>query len=172
MYSQIAIVIVCLIGISWATNLVAPLPAENRFWLHQFPQVAAVHQLGSSITAPVFGPIISSVRGQVAVLQDPTRYDSFLIRIPSLLKLSPGSHVPGVARVPTVVHVPAAVPVAGAAVWIAAPASKTPNWPQTSPELVGDDTRDIKYSWYIHCSLYDLRSINNDRKHRTWLLLI
>lgn len=136
MYQQVAIVVACLIGLSQASYLAAPLPlAAPVLAAPSFTTSAHVgnvqsvarsytnvpqtrftrtdwNQPGSLITAPVFSPIISPVLGQVAV-PGPTRYESFLVARPPLVE-NIVSHVPGVAHVPTVAHVPAALPIAAA----------------------------------------------------------
>lgn len=150
MYQQIAIIVACLVGLSQASYLAAPLPAAPLA-VSAAPVLAAPsfttsahvgnvqsvsrsysnvpqtrftrtdwNQPGSLITAPVYSPIISPVLGQVAV-PGPTRYDSYLVPRPPLVE-NFVSHIPGVAHVPTVAHVPAAVPVAAPALPLAAPA--------------------------------------------------
>lgn len=157
MYSQIAIVIACLVGLSQASYLAAPVPLPAPVLAAPAPVLApsfttSAHvgnvqsvsrsysnvpqtrftrtdwnQPGSLITAPVFSPIISPVLGQVAV-PGPTRYDSYLVPRPPLVE-NLVSHIPGVAHVPTVAHVPAAVPVAVPAVPVAAPVAAPAPYP-------------------------------------------
>lgn len=159
MYSQIAIVVACLVGLSQASYLAAPLaapvvPAAPVLAAPSFTTSAHVgnvasvsrsytnvpqtrftrtdwNQPGSLITAPVYSPIISPVLGQVAV-PGPTRYDSYLVPRPPLVE-NVVSHIPGVAHVPTVAHVPAAVPVAAPAIPVAAPAYAAPAYPAPAP---------------------------------------
>lgn len=138
MYKQLAIVFVCLVGLSQAQYLAAPGPvaagpvlaapvaAPAAFTTsHHVGNVQSVarsfshvpqtrfsrtdwHQPGSLITSPVYSPIVSPVLGQIAV-PGPTRYEQFLVpRAPLVENLV--HHVPGVAHVPTVAHVPAALP--------------------------------------------------------------
>lgn len=153
MYQQIAIVIACLVGLSQASYLHAPLAAPaipvaapvlaapsyttaahvgnvnsvSRSYSN-VPQTRFTrtdwNQPGSLITAPVFSPIISPVLGQITV-PGPTRYDSYLVPRPPLVE-NIVSHVPGVAHVPTVAHVPAAVPVAAPAYAHPAPIAAHP----------------------------------------------
>lgn len=147
MYSQIAIVVACLVGLSQASYLAAPLPAPAPVLAAPAPVLAApsfttsahvgnvqsVSRSYSNVPQTRFtrtdwnqpgslitAPVFSPIISPVlgqVAVPGPTRYDSYLVPRPPLVE-NFVSHVPGVAHVPTVAHVPAAVP----AIPVAAPA--------------------------------------------------
>lgn len=144
MYQQIAIIVACLVGLSQASYLAAPLPAPALPLAAPAPVLAApsfttsahvgnvqsVSRSYSNVPQTRFtrtdwnqpgslitAPVYSPIISPVlgqVAVPGPTRYDSYLVPRPPLVE-NFVSHIPGVAHVPTVAHVPAAVPVAAPA---------------------------------------------------------